>query len=169
MLPPRGSDKFRDGLLMPLACPDCACPMPETAAFCPFCGRRMPKLPPPSPGKAGVLRDHFAGALAYITFIPAIVFLLLARYRQNRFVRFHAVQCLLFWGTGIIVALALRVASLLVILIPAAGPLFVVLMWMVPTIAALLLWFVLIAKAIQGEEFRLPLLGEFAAEYAGRP
>ena len=152
---------------MPLTCPDCASQMPETAAFCPFCGRRMPK-PAALSQKSGVLPVNLAGALAYITFLPAIVFLVFKRYEQNRFVRFHAVQCLLLWGTGIVVTLALRVASLLVILIPAAGPLFVVLMWAVPAIAALLLWLVLIVKALQGEEFKLPLLGEFAAEYASQ-
>jgi len=152
---------------MQLACPDCAGQMPETASFCPFCGRRMPKAAPPAPAESQ-LRDNLVGALAYITFIPAIVFLVLRSYERKRFVRFHAVQCLLLWGTGIVVVLALRVASLLVILIPAAGPLFVVLMWVVPAIAALLLWLVLIVKALQGQEFRLPLLGEFAAEYAGQ-
>jgi len=30
-------------LPMPLSCPDCAFRMPETAAFCPGCGRSMHK------------------------------------------------------------------------------------------------------------------------------
>jgi len=154
---------------MPILCSECAAQMPETAAFCPGCGRSMPKPRPATAAEEeSVLRDHLAGAAAYFTFIPAMVFLALHRYRQNRFVRFHSVQCLLLWGTGVVVALALRVASLLVFLIPSSGPLFVVLMWVVPAIAAFLLWLVLIVKALQGEMFALPWLGEFAAQYAAK-
>ena len=44
-------------------------------------------------GKVGVLAENIAGALAYLTFIPAIAFLVLDPYNKNRFARFHSVQC----------------------------------------------------------------------------
>jgi uncharacterized membrane protein len=151
---------------MPLACPHCAAQMPETAAFCPGCGRRMRKLAS-KPGDAGIFAENVAGALAYVTFIPAVVFLLLEPYKKNSFVRFHSVQCLLLWGAGIVVALALKVASPLIFLVPVAGPLLVLLLSVFAILAAVLLWLVLVVKALQGEMYKLPLLGEFAVEYSG--
>ena len=40
------------------------------------------------------LNDNTAGALAYVTIIPAIVFLVAAPYNQNSYIRFHAWQCI---------------------------------------------------------------------------
>ena len=152
---------------MLLACPHCAAQMPETAAFCPGCGRPMQKPAPNAHGEAGLFAEHLAGALAYLTFIPAILFLVLGPYKKSRFVRFHSVQCLLLWGAGTVVALALKLATPLLFLVPAVGPLLVVVVSTVVVLAAALLWLVLIVKALQGEMFKLPLLGEFAVEYAG--
>jgi uncharacterized membrane protein len=139
--------------------------MPETAAFCPGCGRRM--LPSPVvQGKAGIFRESVGGAVAYLTFIPAILFLFLEPFKRNRFVRFHSVQCLLLWGVGIVLALALKVATLILFLVPVAGPLLVTVTCVVLGLAAFVLWLVLIVKALQGEMFRLPVVGELAAQYS---
>jgi uncharacterized membrane protein len=127
----------------------------------------MQKPAPNVHGEAGLFAEHIAGALAYLTFVPAIVFLVLGPYKKNRFVRFHAVQCLLLWGAAMIVALALKLAGPLLFLVPAIGPLLVVVVSTVVGLAAALLWLVLIVKALQGDMFKLPLLGEFALEYAG--
>ena len=48
---------------------------------------------PPQAAQSG-LSDNAAGALAYITIIPAIIFLLVEPYNKNSFVRFHAWQCI---------------------------------------------------------------------------
>jgi len=37
----------------------------------------------------------------------------------------------------------------------------------VVVLAAIVIWLVLVVKAFQGEMFQLPMLGEFAAQYAG--
>jgi len=146
---------------MSLACPDCSAHMPETAAFCPNCGRAM-KSTPRALGKVGALSEPIAGALSYLTFIPAIFFLLRPPYRQNTFVRFHAFQCLLLSLTAISLAAALRLAALILVLIPTVGPLLIALITGVASIALVLLWIVLIAKAFQGETFKLPVLGDLA-------
>ena len=118
-------------------------------------------------GKVGFLTENIAGALAYLTFIPAVVFLVVEPYKKNRFVRFHSVQCLLFWAAGMLAALALKVAGLLLIIIPVVGPLFVVLVLVVTAFAAVVVWLVLVVKALQGEMFKLPVLGKFAEQQAG--
>lgn len=117
-------------------------------------------------GKAGALPENIAGALAYFTFVPAMVLLLLDPYRKNKFVRFHSVQCLVVWLAGIVVALALRVLGMAVFLIPILGPLLVVLVDVAVILAALLLWLVLIIKALQGEMFGLPWIGAVAEQYS---
>ena len=45
----------------------------------------------PQPVQSG-LSNNAAGALAYVTIIPAIIFLIIEPYNRNSFVRFHAWQ-----------------------------------------------------------------------------
>jgi uncharacterized membrane protein len=120
-------------------------------------------------GKVGALSEPIAGALAYFTFIPAIVFLVLEPYKKNRFVRFHSLQCLLLWLAGILLAIALKLAGLLLFIIPVAGPLLVLLLSMVVGLAAVAIWLVLVVKAFQGVTFRLPLVGDFALQHSEKP
>ena len=160
---------------MPLTdttCPDCAAQMPFDAAFCPGCGRVMRtevsvQGETRSDGKIGLLPIQFAGALAYFTFVPAIVFLFVDPYKKNRFVRFHSIQSLLLCGVVIVLAAVLRLAGLVVFLIPLLGPLLVAVVDVVVGLAAVFLWFVLVVKAFQGEMFKLPALGDFAEGHAG--
>jgi uncharacterized membrane protein len=150
---------------MPLACPFCAARMPQTAAFCPGCGVSM-QAPARATGKVGPLPETVAGALAYLTFIPAIVFLVLKPYNQNLFVRFHSVQCLVLWAAALLAATLLRLAGFLLVYVPVVGPLFAVLVAAFAGLAFLLLWLVLVVKAFQGEMFKLPFVGNFAEQYA---
>ena len=48
------------------------------------------------------LSDNAAGAIAYITIIPAIVFLLVEPYNKKPFVRFHAWQCIFLYVACIV-------------------------------------------------------------------
>ena|SRR5579862_6609686 len=150
------------------SCPHCAAQMPATAAFCPGCGRSM-QTEARAQGKVGPLPEPVAGALAYVTFIPAIVFLVLDPYKKNPFVRFHSFQCLSLWGAGILIAIALKLAGLLLFIIPVLGPLLVVLVDTVVGLGAVVIWLVLVVKAFQGHMFKLPLLGDFAAQQAAHP
>lgn len=147
------------------SCPNCAAQMPAAAAFCPGCGHPM-HAEPRAQGTVGALPETVAGGLAYITFIPAIVFLALEPYNKNRFLRFHSVQCLLLWAAATLVGIALKLASVVLFIIPVLGPLLVLLVSVVVALAVAVIWLVLVVKAFQGEMFRLPLLGDFAAQYA---
>src|SRR5271169_2700415 len=148
------------------SCPHCAAQMPETAAFCPGCGRSM-HTETRAQGSVGPFPENIAGALAYFTFIPAIVFLVLVPYNKNRFLRFHSFQCLLLWGAAILIGIALKLASVVLFIVPVLGPLLVWVVAVVVVLAAIVIWLVLVVKAFQGEMFQLPMLGEFAAQYAG--
>ncbi len=120
-------------------------------------------------GKIGFFPEPIAGALAYLTFVPAIIFLVLEPYKNNRFVRFHSFQCLLLWAAGILIAIALKLAGLLLFIIPVLGPLLVVLVSSMVAFGAVVIWLVLVVKALQGLMFKLPLLGDFADQQAGQP
>jgi uncharacterized membrane protein len=135
--------------------------MPESASFCPACGRRM-KSAKASTATAGRRPENIAATLAYFTFIPAIIFLWLKPFRENHFVRYHSIQSLLFSAATIVGVVVLRLAAWVFTLIPLAGPLLVVVVSVLAGFAVFLLWLVLVIKAFRGESFKLPLLGDLA-------
>jgi uncharacterized membrane protein len=147
-------------------CPDCATQMPGGVRFCPGCGRSMQVITR-AQGKVGMLSENLAGALAYFTILPAILFLFVEPYRKNIFVRFHALQCFLYTAAIVLLGVALRLTDYVLFVIPVLGPLLVVVIDAVAALAAILLWCVLVAKAWRGETFKIPLLGDFAERYAG--
>lgn len=117
-------------------------------------------------GRVGFLPRNIAGALAYFTFIPAIVFLTLDPYRRDRFVRFHSIQCLLLWLAGLLLTLAIRLLALVLLLIPVVGILLVSLISVLAGLAAFFVWLVAVVKSLRGETFKMGVLGEVAAHYA---
>lgn len=113
-----------------------------------------PLMPPP-PAQAG-LSTNAAGALAYVTIIPAIIFLVVEPYNKSSFVRFHAWQSIFFC----IAAVALQV---ILSVIPVIG-------WIIlpfAMVALLVVWIWVLLKAMKGELYQLPVIGKFAAQQAG--
>lgn len=151
--------------------------MPDVAAFCPGCGLRMivPRMaaqrmtvpgttvPPATPavtkssGKANIF-----GALAYVTFIPAIIFLLTERFKRDPFVRFHSLQSIFLAVAGIAIGVVMKVIFSLLSLLPWLGHLLAWLTVLVFSIGWVILWMVLLIKALQGEFFKLPWIGGLA-------
>jgi len=135
--------------------------MPDAAAFCPGCGRRM-IVAPAAVGSTGLLKENIAGALAYITFIPAIVFLVRKPFKANHFVRFHSWQSIGLAVAGVLAAIALRIIFYVLGLIPWIGHLLAWLAVLVISLGWVILWLVVLVKALQGELFKLPVIGDFA-------
>jgi uncharacterized membrane protein len=122
----------------------------------------LPAASTPAASIPGRPKDNLTAALAYITFIPAIVFVLIEPYKRNRFVRFHSFQSIFLAAATIVAAIAMRILYSLLALIPVLGYL---LAWLVTGVALLgwvILWLVLLVKALQGETLRLPLIGNLA-------
>jgi uncharacterized membrane protein len=135
-------------------CSGCGAALDVAASFCPRCGRRAGLASGSrAVARSSPLKDNVAGALAYFL-IPAIVFLLIDPFRSNRFVRFHCFQSLAFAVISMIPRIALYV--------PVAG----ILLWPVLELVLFVVWVILLIKAFQGQEFKLPLIGEWAEDQA---
>jgi uncharacterized membrane protein len=117
-------------------------------------------------GNVGALPRTIAGALAYCTLIPAIVFLMAEPFKKDRFIRLHSFQSIGMFLVVCFSAAVLRIAGALLGFIPMVGPLLAVLLWMTMGLAVFILWIVLVVKALQGEMFQLPLLGKMAEQFA---
>ncbi len=109
------------------------------------------------------LSDNAAGALSYITFIPAIVFLAMPPYNQSRYVRFHAWQSIFFT----IAWFALFIVLAILGRIPFLG----LLIWpiiMLLDLGVFILWLVVLLKAVNGQMFKIPVIGALAEKQAGQ-
>jgi len=135
--------------------------MPDDSVFCPGCGSRVSAGPPVA--VAGT--DKIIAALAYVL-LPAIIFLFVERYKKNHFVRFHCFQAIFLAVAGIVIGTILKIAASILFLVPLLGPLVVVLAWIVLGLAWFILWIVLVLKALQGEIFKLPYIGDMAGKQA---
>jgi len=150
---------------MPINCPTCSSQMPDHAVFCPGCGRAM-SVPTPTLRAPASGRDNIFGALAYVTIIPAIVFLLVEPFKTNRFIRFHAFQCIFLAIASLAVGIALKLMFTVLLFVPFLGQLMALLIAMIISVGCLILWIVLIVKALQGERFKVPFIGDLAEKQA---
>jgi uncharacterized membrane protein len=108
------------------------------------------------------LSDNAASGLAYITFIPAIVFLVTAPYNQNPTIRFHSWQSIFLNVACIVVDIGLSVVAHL----PFFG--FMTLaIWPLVGLAFFVVWILCLIKAFNGQRFKLPIIGGLAEKQAG--
>ena len=144
-------------------CPSCGTQIADGAS-CPKCAGAAAPVASASTGApaAAGLADNVAGALAYVTIIPAILFLVLEPFNKKRFVRFHSFQCLFFAGAWIVLEIGLAFIGH----IPFLGWATLVL-WPLIGLAAFVIWLILVIKAYQGQMFKLPVIGDMAEQQAG--
>ena len=106
------------------------------------------------------LDPKVAGLLCYVLgWVTGLIFLLIEK--DNKFVRFHAIQSIAVFGTLCVIWIPLMVLSI----IPIIGLLFLlvmILLW----IGSIVLWILLMYKAYQEEMFKVPIAGDFAEERA---
>lgn len=110
----------------------------------------------------GLLKENLAAALAYFTFIPAVIFLTSKSFKQNRFVRFHSWQSIFLAIAAVLAAIVLRLLSFVFSLIPRLGYLLASLAVLVVGLGFAIVWLVVLIKAFQGDLFKLPVIGELA-------
>lgn len=100
-----------------------------------------------SAGKTSTgLDQNVAGFLCYLLWwVTGIIFLILEK--ENRFVRFHAMQSIVTFG-------ALFIVSLVLSFVPFVG-------WIL-WVLSVILWIFMMFKAYKGERYKLPWIGNFA-------
>jgi uncharacterized membrane protein len=147
-------------------------------AFCSVCGAQTADGSTVCPAHAGAaaarpvaataggMTDNVAGMLAYVTIIPAILFLVIEPYNKNRFVRFHAFQNLFLHVAAFVAWIALFIISAVLAFIPILGHLVAFLLWMVLSVGLLVVWIMLLIKANQGQMWKLPVIGDMAEKQA---
>ena len=92
------------------------------------------------------IEPNIAGLLCYLGWwITAIIFLILEK--DNEFVRFHAMQSLITFGILFVISLAFSWVFFVGFIL-----------WGLSVI----LWVVLMYKAYQGEQYKLPVIGDIA-------
>lgn len=96
------------------------------------------------------LNKNTAGALSYVLGpITGVLFLVLER---DSFVRFHAMQSIVFFIAVFILNMILGFTLILALFIPLLS-----ILWFI-------LWLMLIYRAWQGKEWELPVVGKFARQ-----
>jgi uncharacterized membrane protein len=174
-------------------CSQCGAPLSEQALFCPGCGTAVSQVaaevvrstdaqatierlqPGGIPlvasgggttGDALPIPENIAGVVAYLTILPAVVFLFIEPFRRNRFVRFHAFQHLYLWVAGFVFGVAAGILSMLLQLIPFMRVLVFPLAGLI-SLAWFFLWVLLVVKAYHHKMFKLPVIGDLAEQQAG--
>jgi uncharacterized membrane protein len=110
------------------------------------------------------LSDNAIGAIAYITFVPAIVFLVLPPYNTSSFVRFHCWQSIFLNIAAFVVSVGLSILMMMtVFIVPFAFLILSRLIWL----CWVLLWVLCVVNAVNGKRFKLPILGQLAEKQAG--
>lgn len=132
--------------------------MSAGAELCPQCAEALESVPQINTDR----RQRAAAVAAYLTPIPAILFLYLKPYKNSTFVRFHAFQSIII---GIVVVALLLLGGLLANIGWTVAWLMFGLLF---GVGLFFLWLVLSIKAAQGVQFELPLLGAEAARRAAR-
>ena len=102
------------------------------------------------------LEQNLAGLLCYLgTVITGIIFLIIEK--ENKFVRFHAMQSICFFA-------AIWIASFILGFVPFVG-------WLVASLLSLagfVGWIVLMFKAYNNEYFKVPLIGDLSEDFLNK-
>jgi uncharacterized membrane protein len=123
--------------------------------------QKTPELGTTSSG----IQPNIAGALAYVLgIITGVIFFLIEK--ENKYVRFHAMQSILLGVAWIIICIALSIASFALRFIPVIGLLLNTGIFLIIGLGGFVLWLFLMYKAYQGEKFKLPGVGDMAEKNA---
>lgn len=166
-------------------CAHCGSAVTDGAAFCAGCGRAVGSAPQPvavaqaaGPGvavqpatiqpAASGLTSNVAGALTYILgFITGILFLVLEPYKHDRFVRFHAMQSILYSAAGVVFRIGWSILVSALVDVSGWIALLLVPVGLVISLALFGFWIFLMYQAYTNREFRIPIIGAIAAKQVG--
>jgi len=161
----------------------------EGTAFCAGCGKPVeasnhpvavaqvagagaqaavqPAVVNPQPVSSG-LTSNVAAALAYVLgFITGIVFLVLEPYKHDRFVRFHAMQSILYSAAGLVFRIAWSILVNILMSFTVWTGVVLVPIGLVISLGLFVFWLYLMYQAYNNREYRIPFIGAIAAKQVG--
>jgi len=105
-----------------------------------------------------------AAGLSYLLgWLTGIIFFFMEK--QNRFVRFHAMQSILFFGGIFVLYFIVR---FVIAFSPGILGLGLLCVSFLIVIAGVIGWIVLMINGFQGKYFKLPVIGDYAERYANQ-
>jgi len=155
-----------------MQCPVCHNEVGSQSAFCPHCGAQLsaaaasPAPPPdystpPPDSSAPGLAPTAAAAIAYITCIPAIIFLLVEPYNKMPLVRFHSFQSIGLAVVGFVIQVCFNILGWTMFTFMLMNALH-----MVVYLVLFIFWIIALLSALKGEWYKLPIIGDFAMKQA---
>ena len=161
-------------------CRSCGKEASEGQGFCGSCGTAVSSLPGATPQSSiaatapalpatSAMSTNVIGALAYLAgFVTGIIFLIIEPYKNDSFVRFHAFQSIFFniaWFAFWIVWMF--VSAILSHLTAGIFGLIALPLVFIFSLLGFACWAFLMYQAYQQKYFKLPLIGNLAAQQAG--
>ncbi len=141
--------------------------------------------PPSSSSPLGGMDPKVAAALSYIWIVGVIFFIM---EKENKFVRFHALQSIIFGVANSVLMIVLVIIATILTVVFSIGAaaaasggadafsgligLVVSLIWLICWLIALAMFIGLIyaaIKAYQGQKFKLPIIGNMAEKIVDKP
>ena len=122
-----------------------------------------PEAPPSAEPSSLDLPPNIAAAIACIPLVGGIIFYLLEK--RNSFVRFYAMQSIIFGGAWFLFNIASAVVHAVVGAIPGVGPILVFLWAVIAALvhlAFLVVFIVAVVKAFSGVRWDIPYVGPMA-------
>ncbi len=119
------------------------------------------EAPPDSEKTSSGLEQNTAALLCYLfTWVTGLVFFLIEK--ENKFVRFHALQSILFAAALFVIWSGLFIVSYILGFIPFLGGIINAVLFFAYGIGVFVVWIMLMVKAYQGEMYKLPVIGDIA-------
>jgi uncharacterized membrane protein len=108
------------------------------------------------------MQPNIEAGLSYVLgWVTGLIFFLVEK--QNRFVRFHAMQSILFFGGLTVIQILLNIVGNF----PFLG-FFAFLVGIAIDIIGVVGYIVLLINGFQGKYFKLPIVGDYAERYANQ-
>ena len=140
----------------------------QGAAFCPKCGAAQGATAAPAAATASGstgLTENVAGLLCYVAWwVTGLIFFLIDK---RPFVRFHAAQAMVLFGSIVVLAILLTFLNIGSMFGGWILWAFTTLLWGVIWLGSLIMWIMCMIKAYQGEKFKVPVVGDLAEKIAG--
>lgn len=113
------------------------------------------------------LDANVAALLCYVlTWITGLIFYLIEK--DSRYVRFHAMQAILLGVAFFVIGIVFSVIQGVLAAVSGVLAAMFGLLWLVVVVGMVILWVLCLIKAYQGQTYKLPVIGDMAANITNK-